>query len=208
MGINHNYLLYFKKDQLWDVLKGLAEYCDTKGMKPTTIQFPGHDLVIPLMSSWGEKGLIPYDSLEIDLAISMNFEEDDAIIDYIINRDGISFDRSPPEDGSPRIQSIGFIYLTVYTDLSHHYAFKKPTDMVLFKFGTTGTKMSFLFSESTSIRKTFVNLLEHNHGIAGIFDWENGYGELFWFRGRHLQFSLSSNFLIPEEIELELKRGY
>ena len=116
--------------------------------------------------------------------------------------------QGPQEDGSVRNYLIGFIYLTVYTDLSHHYAFNKPNDLCLLEFGTTGTRMSFLFSDSTSIRKTFVNLLEHNHGIAGIFDWENDYGELFWFNRRHLQFNLSNNYMLPEEIEQELKRGY
>jgi len=208
MGLNYNYLLYFKRNRLWDVLQGLGDFCDTEGMKPTTIQFSDHDLVIPLMSSWAEKDVIPFDKPEIDFAISMNFEEDEAILDYLSNRDGIAFDRSPPENGILKIYSIGYIYLTVYTDLSQHYAFKKPTDMVLFKFGTTGTKMSFLFSESTSIRKTFIDLLEHFHGEIGIFDWENDYGELFWFRGRQLQFSLSSNYLLPEEIQFELSREY
>jgi len=208
MGLNYNYLLYFSQDRLWDVLLSLGEICDTEGMQPTTIQFPDRDLVIPLMSSWSEKELIPYDKAEINFAISMNFEEDQAILDYLRNRGGDQFDRSPPKEGCVNIYSIGFIYLTVYTDLSKHSGFKQPTDMVLFEFGTTGTRMSILFSESTSIRKTFVNILEHEHGIAGIFDWEIDYGELFWFKGRHLQFSLSRNYLLPEEIELELQRGY
>jgi len=208
MGLNYNYLLYFKRDRLWDVLQGLADYYDTGGMKPTTIQFPDHDLVIPLMSSWREKDVIPFDKPEIDFAISMNFEEDPAIVEYLHDRDGDQFDRSPPEDGQVKVYSIGFIYLTVYADLSQHYVFKKPSDMVLFEFGTTGTKMSFLFADSTSIRKTFINLLACYKGVSGIFDWENDYGELFWFKGKHLQLSLSSNYLLPEEIELELQRGY
>jgi hypothetical protein len=208
VGLNYNYLLYFKRDRLWDVLLGLSDYCDTDGMKPTTIQFPDHDLVIPLTSSWGEKNVIPYDQPEFELALSMNFEEDEAILDYLRNRDGDQFDRSPPEDGQVKVYSIGFIYLTVYTDLSQHYGFKKPSDMVLFKFGTTGTKMSFLFADSTSIRNTFIDLLARYKGLIGIFDWENDYGELFWFKGKHLQFSISRNYLLPEEIELELQRGY
>jgi hypothetical protein len=209
VGLNYNYLLYFKRDRLWDVLQGLSDYCDTDGMKPTTIQFPDHDLVIPLTSSWGEKDVIPFDKPEIDFAISMNFEEDEAILDYLRNCDGDQFDRSPPEDGQVKVYSIGFIYLTVYTDLSQHYAFTdKPNEMVLFEFNTTGTKMSLLFSESTSIRETFIKILENHHGITGIFDWEIDYGELFWFKGREYQFSLSSNFLLPDEIEEELERGW
>ncbi len=55
MGLNYKYMLYFHKDQLWEVLKGLSDLCDREGMKPTTIQFPDHDLMIPLMSSWEKK---------------------------------------------------------------------------------------------------------------------------------------------------------
>ena len=79
--------------------------------------------------------------------------------------------------------------------------------MVLFKFNTTGTHMSFLFADSTSIRKTFIDLLARYKGVIGIFDWENEYGELFWLKGRHLNVRLSSNYLLPDEIEAEIKRG-
>ena len=98
MGLNYNYLLYFKHNRLWDVLQRLADYCDTEGMKPTTIQFPDHKLVIPLMSSWGEEDVIPYDKPAFELALSMNFEEDPAIVDYLSDLDGDQSDRSPPED--------------------------------------------------------------------------------------------------------------
>ncbi len=160
------------------------------------------------MSSWGENKVISYDQPEFEFSLVLKFAEDEAILDYLHNRDGDQFDRSPPEDGQEKVYSIGFIYLTVCADLSKDYGFKKPNDMVLFKFGTTGTHMSFLFADSTTIRKTFVDLLERYKGVIGIFDWENDYGELFWFKGRHLQFSLSSNFLLPDEIEEELKRGW
>jgi len=208
MGLNYKYLLYFQKKDLWDVLEGLGDYCNRVGDKDTIIRFPDRDLVLPLMPSWGEKDVIPYDQPEIDFALSMNFEEDPAILDYLRDRDGDQFDRSPPEDGKVKTYSIGFIYLTVFTDLSQHYGFRKPNDLVLFAFDTTGTHMSFLFADSTSIRKTFINLLVRYKGLIGIFDWENDYGELFWFKGRHMNVHLSSNYLLPEEIESELERGW
>lgn len=208
MGLNYKYLLYFQKKDLWNVLQGLGDYCDKVGDKDAIIRFPDHDLVLPLMPSWGEEDLISYDKPEFELALSMNFEEDPAIIEYLRDRDGDQFDRSPPEDGQAKVYSIGFIYLTVYTDLSQHYGFKQPNDMVLFEFNTTGTHMSFLFSDSTSIRKTFIHLLERYKGLIGIFDWENDYGELFWLKGKHLDFRLSSNYMLLEEIEEELERGW
>ena len=208
MGLNYNYLLYFPKDRLWDVLMNLGELCDTEGMQPTTINFPDHDLILPLSTSWGESDVVPHDQAEYDLAISMVFDEDEAVLDYLANQRDDLEERSPPEDGTPKQYAIGFIYLTVYADLSQHYAFDAPTNMVLLKFGTTGTRMSLLFSESQSIKQTFIKLLEDHQGISGIFDWENDYGELFWFRGEEMQFSLLNNYLLPEEIEAELKQGW
>jgi len=209
MGLNYNYLLYFKKDQLWDVLKGLSDFCDNEGKTPTTIHFPDQDLLLPLMSDWGQGNQHPYDKPRYEFAISMNFDEDEAILDYLQSRDGDRYDRSPPDAQGIQQVVIGFIYLTVYADLSKHFAFKnKPTDMVLFKFGTTGTKMSILFSNSTSIRKTFVKLLARYQGLIGILDVEIDYGQMFWFMGEEMDYTPGSNFMLVEEIEREILRGY
>lgn len=209
MGLNYNYLLYFNKDRLWDVLLGLAEICDTEGMTPTTIHFPDHDLVLPLMTGWGQGSEQAHDKPEYSFAISMYFDEDAAILDYLHNRDGDRYDRSPPDEQAIEQVAIGFIYLTVYADLSKHFAFKdKATDMVLLEFGTTGTKMSMLFEESASIRKTFIKLLARFQGLIGILDLEIDYGQLFWFKGEEVEFTPSDNYLLPEELEKELKRGW
>lgn len=214
MGLNYNYLLYFKRDRLWGTLQGLGQVCDTEGMAPTTIHFPDHDLVLPLMSDWGENAQQPYDKPEFRFAISMYFEEDEAILEYLRNRDGEAYDRSPPDESAHRVKgirrvAIGFIYLTVYADLSRHYAFlNKPTDMVLFQFGTTGTKMSILFDESTSIRKTFTKFLERYQGLIGILDLEVDYGQLFWFLGQEMDYITANNYMLPEEIAEAIKRGW
>jgi hypothetical protein len=44
--------------------------------------------------------------------------------------------------------------------------------------------------------------------VIGIFDWEIDYGELFWFKGKPMQVNLSSNYMLPDEIDEELKRGW
>jgi hypothetical protein len=207
MGLNHNYLLYFKRDHLWDALTGLAEMCDPIDPPPTKIHFPDRDLILPFATDYFEENEIPYDKPEIKFSISMLFDEDEVILDYLSIIDNDWIHRAPPRDEGIEQVTIGFIYLTVYTDLSKHFAFKKPTDLVLFRFGTTGTKMSLLFSESESIRRTFSQLLENYGGVIGIFDWENDYGELFWLKGEPMQVSLSSNYMLPDEIEAELKRG-
>ena len=208
MGLNYNYLLYFKRDRIWDALQGLGEISDTEGMKPTMIHFPDHDLVLPLMSSWGEKSEFQHDKPELKFDTSIYFDKDPAILEYLHDRDGEEYDRSPPEENRGNQFAIGFIYLTVYADLSQHYAFKKPTDMVIFEFGTTGSRMSWLFEESTSIRNTFIKLLEKFDGICGILDREVDYGELFWFKGKKLQTSVLSIYILPDEIEEMLDRGW
>lgn len=83
--------------------------------------------------------------------------------------------------------------------------------MVLFEFNTTGTRMSMLFEESTSIRDTFTRLLGRFGGIIGILDREVDYGELFWFRGKSYQpyeKSVLNVYTTPDEIEDMLKQGW
>lgn len=208
MGLNYNYLLYFQRDQLWDALTGLVKICDPIDPPPTTIHFPDRSLKLSIATDFGEENEYPHDKAEIRFAISMLFDEDEVILDYLSSIDNQWIWRAPPKEDGVEQVAIGFIYLTIYTDLSKHFAFNKSIDMVLFQFGTTGTHMSLLFSESESIRRTFIGLLENYGGEIGIFDRENDYGELFWFMGEIMQVSLSSNYMLPEEIAEELKRGW
>jgi len=206
MGLQFNYLLYFNRKDLWDVLKGLEQFCQTNDESTTTIQFPDHDLVLPLESFGGAGNKHAYDQAAFGFSILMYFDEDQEIYDYRSSWGGYRNDRSPPDEGSRQV-AIGTIFLTVYADLSMHFGFvNKPTDMVLFEFGTTGSKMSTLFYFSTSIRKTFINVLEKFDGLIGILDLEDD-GQLFWFKGQRLELNLPNNFLLPEEIEQLLMNG-
>ena len=161
-----------------------------------------------MMSSWGEKDVIPYDKPEIELALSMKFNEDPAILDYLISRGDVLEDRSPPDVEDLNTYSIGFIYLTIYPDLLFHYAFEKPSDLCLFAFDTTGTHMSLLFSESTAIRETFIEILTRFNGVTGIFDREIDGGELFWFRGKEMSLDVGNVHMLPEEVEEAIRRGW
>lgn len=209
MGLNYRYLLYFERGRIWDVLQGLSEICDTEGMSPTTIHFPDRELVLPLMSNWGQRNEARYDQPGFEFATSIYFDEDPAILEYLQDRDGEEYDRSPPDQEGVKKYAIGFIYLTVYADLSQHYAFENTADMVLFEFNTTGTRMSMLFDDSTSIRETFSRLLGRFGGIIGILDREVDYGELFWFKGvtyQPYQVSVLNVHTTPDEIEEMLSR--
>ncbi|HNS51653.1 MAG TPA: hypothetical protein PKO09_10795 [Anaerolineae bacterium] len=207
MGLNYNYLLYFKREHLWDALRGVAAIADPVDPPPTTIHFTDHDLVLPIATDYGQPNELPHDRPEYKFALSLVFEADDAILEYLRSGGFEEAYRAPPDpDGVKRV-AIGLIYLTVYADLAQHWAFKKPVDLVLFRFGTTGTRMSMLFEESASIRRTFVGLLERCHGVCGILDLEVDYGQLFWFRGRQVEASVWDVYTLPEEIEEMLERG-
>jgi hypothetical protein len=208
MGINYNYLLYFKKEALWEALYGLADIADTRGMGETVIHFPDHDQVLPFVTSYGKGNEIHADDAKFEFTISLYFPEDLPIVEYLTERGDNLEDRSPPEEPRRKRYAIGFIYLTVYADLAQHWAFEKPSDLVLFSFGTTGTRMSMLFERSRSIRETFIFLLAQYQGLYGVFDREVDWGELFWYRGEEMSVSLIENYLLPDQLAEFLERGW
>jgi hypothetical protein len=55
MGLNYSYLLYFKRERMWDALQGVVTLADPHDPPPTTIQFPDHDLVIQIMTDFGQR---------------------------------------------------------------------------------------------------------------------------------------------------------
>ena len=208
MGLDYSYLLYFKREHLWDALHGVAGIAEPH-QPPIKIYFPDHKLPVPLKVWNYEEGSIHHDDPEFNFDTVLFFEEDDAIEDYLLllDRDGKYNYRSPPgEDEVPRVR-IGYIYLTIYSDLSQRYPHRKPADdLVLFDFGTTGTRMSMLFYYSTSIRKTFVKLMESHQGVCGMFNKEDGGGELFWFQGHKMSEDIEDAYMLPEEIEATLEK--
>jgi hypothetical protein len=174
MGLDYSYLLYFKREHLWDALQGVASIAEP----------------------------------QFSFSTVLYFEEDEAIEDYLLlhNRGADENFRGPPgTDGVIRVR-IGYIYLTVYNDLTRQFPHNNPTDdLVLLDFGTTGTRMSMLFYYSTSIRKTFVELLERYQGVCGVFNKEDGGGDVFWLKGEKLDGEIDDAYLMPGEIELLLK---
>jgi hypothetical protein len=207
MGLDYNYLLYFKRECLWDALQGVAKISELDNHPPTTIHFPDHDLVLPIRSGFRQEHDQPHDKAEYNFDASLKFEVDDSIWDYVCSRMNNLNLLEAPDDSVNQV-AIGYIYLTVYADLSQHWAFMKPTDLVLFQFGTTGTHMSRLFNESDSIRKTFTKLLEKHRGVCGIFDRENDGGEVFWINGLRVREYIDNVYMHPDAIEETIKRTW
>lgn len=209
MGINFSYLLYFQRQDLWHAMDGLLKMAEHHH-PPTRILFPDHELLIPLDSWTMRHREVHHDDPEFSFATVLKFERDDAIEDWI-SRIGVEDDpdRAPPDPDDGDQATIGYIYLGVSTDLAQRYELKDPVeDLVLFDFGTTGTRMSLLFSNSTSIRKAFIHLLENYRGVCGVFNWEDGGGEVFWLKGRHLSKYIGDAYQLPGEIEEILRKGW
>jgi hypothetical protein len=208
MGVNFSYLLYFKREHLWEALQGVVDIAEKRD-PPVIIYFPDHKIQIPLGTLFSEERSYQYDDPELNFAAVLKFEEDETINDWIYAdyRMGDSSDRNPPGPDQDTRIGIGYIYLTVFNDLSQRLTLNKPSDLVLFDFGTTGTKMSMLFDYSTSIRKTFIELLEKHKSVCGLFNRENG-GDLFWFKGRHFDNRIEDAYTQLEEIEELLDSGW
>lgn len=205
MGLDFSYLLYFKRGYLWDALQGVVDIAEPH-QPPIKIQFPDHVLSIPL-DSWTLKDKqVHHDDPDFGFDTVLRFDLDDEIEDYLGDRYYESDGRSPPGPDADNKVAIGYIYLGINNDLSREYPDNNTDDLVLFDFGTTGTRMSLLFSYSSSIRKTFTELLEKNHGICGVFNREYGGGELFWFNGRRMSFDIDDQSMLPDEIEMLLEK--
>jgi hypothetical protein len=199
MGLDFSYLLYFKREDLWSVLQGVVAIAE-QHQPPIKIQFPGHELSIPL-DSWTLKDKqVHHDDPDFGFDTVLRFELDDEIEDYLGDRDYSDTNRSPPEPDADNKVAIGYIYLGINNDLSREYPDNDVDNLVLFDFGTPGTRMSLLFSYSTSIRKTFLELLRKHDGVCGVFNREAG-GEVFWFKGREMAFDIDDPFMLPDEIE-------
>ncbi len=202
MGLDYSYRLYFKRDHLWSALQAVVDFA-VPHSPPSRILFPDHELAIP-METWSDKqGALRHDDPQLDFHASFYFERDDAITEYLIRRGDDGSDRSPPDPGAARRLSIGYIYLTIYNRFSEEYDQPLPPDLVLFSFGTTGTRMSILFYESPSIRRAFIDLLRRIPGVCGVFNREMG-GEIIWFDGREYSVEIDDPFAFPGELKAYL----
>ena len=195
MGLDYRYLLYFERDRLRDALEGVVEMSEDYSHPPAVVRFPVGEVSIPLAPWSSPDGTFNYDDAELRFACSLRFDEDGAIAEYIGNfRDDPESRVLTAADGTRQF-AVGYIYLTVRTDLGG------PAGPIRFEFGTTGTRMSLLFDESMSIRRAFIRLLECCGGICGLFDREMGDGEVFWFKGHHLSEEVPDIDMLPGEIE-------
>lgn len=197
MGLDFSYLLYFKRERLWDALQGVAAVSRPSQL-PTLIAFPDHMLSLSL-GSWDEKERIyQYNDSEFGFATSMYFPEDAEIRDYTKRVFPDYYNEMAKE--SPKGIPVGYIYLTVYNDLQSLDQDDIDPGLVMMEFGTTGTNMSILFSNSISIRRKFVELLSKYGGVCGIFNMEIE-AKVFWWHGVEVDEDIGDAWMSPKEIE-------
>lgn len=187
MGVNHSYMLYFQRKDLWHAMDGLLTMAEHH-QPPAIIHFPDHQKEVHFDPWPMHREVFRHDDPEFSFATVLKFDWDEAIEDWVSRHTRVDDpDRGPPDPEEEDQASIGYIYLNIYTDLSRRFTLEKPVeDLVLFEFDTTGTRMSLMFSNSTSMREAFIRLLENYRGVCGMFNWESDGVEMFWYQGRHM----------------------
>ena len=200
MGLDYSYRLYFHRQNLWSALQGIADISAHTTL-PTLVVFPDHVRAYP-MEGWGEKKkIIPWDDPEFGFVVSIYFDKDEEIVEYLRRLHGAKFDEVALDN--PAGLAIGSIYINVYNDLNRFEEKTWDTDIVLIDLGTPGKHMSMLFFESSSIRHRFQQLLERCQGICGVLNMED-YGYVIWHKGKRMDRRIPDPYMSPDEIEAYL----
>jgi len=192
--MDYEYLLYVERDALADVLVRLGDLVDPSD-EPTVLHGPDRTVVLPYATWADTPHQLSWDdpASSWQFAITLCFDPDEAITDYLRPRHALDPAADSPQHFDARGRArIGYVYLTVHR--------QAPDGLALLSFGTPGSSMSVLFSESDSIRRTFVGLLESGGGVYGVFDREDP-ADLFWWRGREVDVRLPTAEMSLADIE-------
>lgn len=202
MGLDFSYLLFFDRRVRFTVLEHLAEMSEFNLERQTALIFPDHVMILPF-EGWVDTGRqLRWDdpSPTWEFMTVLRFDVDEPIAGYLDRRARDPEAIGKIEEDRPEMAGIGYIYLTVYNDLAAFSQDAADPNLVLFQFGTPGTSMSILFTESTAIRQAFIRLLETCQGVLGLLDMEDE-AEVIWFRGREVSVRIPHAYLPLAEIE-------
>ncbi len=169
---------FFPRQALWPVLQDVAVLSDLVPDEPLQVIFPEGERSFPFEPFGRTPQQIRWDEPVFAFATSLEFPPDKVLRSYQRRMSRELEEDSAGLDDEERVR-IGYIYVTVDTELP-------DVDAVLMEFSTPGSSISFLFRESTSIRKTFIHLLKTHHGICGVLDTEMQV-EIFWWKGRRVK---------------------
>jgi hypothetical protein len=62
MGLNINYLHYFKREHVWKALQGVGDFAEPYNHPHATIHFSYQDIILSMMTGFGEKDEIQQDA--------------------------------------------------------------------------------------------------------------------------------------------------
>ena len=197
MGLDYSIMLFFKPQDPWPILEGVAEFADHNLKEHTAIQYPDKIMRLPFESWAGTEKLnpIPYDDQSEcwDFTTSLYFEIDDEVADYA-DRHNLT-----PEGPDQRYVSVGYIYLSVNRLWRGDDDPTKPGWLMLC-FTAAATNMSILMAGSPAVRKPFIDLLERFHGTYGLIDRE-GDAVLIWLRDKEMDEVIPHAYMDLAEIE-------
>jgi len=196
MGLDYSFVLYFKRQDPWCLLEGVARFADHDLKEQTAILYPGEIMRLPFEAWAGTEKKLPIphddDSDEWDFMTSLYFDLDEPLRDYA--------DRHGMEDACKNGKiAIGYIYLTVYNDWQGYGESYDPS-LIRLQFMSAGTTMSILFAESLSMRRAFIRYLRDYQGVYGLIDREMD-AVLFWLRGEEMEAVIPDAWMGLKEIE-------
>ncbi len=196
MGLDYSYKLILKRQDIWKLLEGVARLSSPTSDQ-TSVLFHDHTLKLPFEPFASTPGQLFFDDEpnQLDFMTCLDFTPDNALAEYAER-----YGNQPQQRSDGRLAvSIGYIYLTVATDLIDIGA-EPGHNLIGLTFTAATSNMSILFCESDSIRNAMIGLLESYEGLCGILDREES-AELIWWRGRPVSVELPHAYLDLAEIE-------
>lgn len=214
MGLDYSFLLFFIRQDPWELMDGVASFADWTLDKPTAIYFPDRIMRLPFEAWAGTEKLLPIpyndNSKEWNFITSLYFKADDEITQYVdhweeqVQRLDGKKNWHAPKDHQRRV-SIGYIYLTVRNEWSGFGEAFDPS-LLMLQFTAATSNMSILFAQSYSMRAAFACLLENHKGVYGLIDREED-AVLFWLRGEEMNEVIPYAWMSLPEIEDYLQKG-
>lgn len=201
MGLDYSVLLFFERQDPWQILDGVAQFADHSLEEHTAIRYPDKIMRLPFESWAGTEKLnpIPYNdqSEAWNFMTSLYFEKDDEVEDY-------AFQYDLDEEYDQKVVAIGYIYLTVYNNWEGYGDCWDPAQILL-RFAAATSNMSILMANSGAMRKPFMGLLEQYRGLYGVIDREMD-GVLFWLRGEQIDANIPDPWMGISAIDEYLDR--
>ncbi len=188
MGLDYDYKLRFKREQLGEILLAVADASQPNENPPLEVILPGGAEVISLPFSllWPKVSSISCDAEDfqdfLSFGTSLWFESDALLERYAKAQAAEGHPLRRDEQGR---LNIGYVYLTVMLKSQPGRPRTPETEArdrlpyLDFTFTPATSQMSLLFAGSESVRRFFISLLEQHNGIRGEFhDSDYGWGPI------------------------------